>query len=76
MNKRLITGDVRSKTQGGRKKDCSYREVAAHLEIDISKMELTLLWLSDSMYLILKDEAFRIQALNNVKKRSKKLEYN
>ncbi|MCB9237384.1 MAG: helix-turn-helix transcriptional regulator [Flammeovirgaceae bacterium] len=42
--------------------------------LDSSEQELTVLWLSDSIYPIVKDETFGIKALDQVKKRLKKLE--
>jgi len=42
--------------------------------LDSSEQELTVLWLSDKIYLIVKDETYGIKALDQVKQRLKKLE--
>jgi Helix-turn-helix. len=42
--------------------------------LESSEQELTVLWLSDSIYPIVKDETYGIKALDQVKKRLKKLE--
>lgn len=42
--------------------------------LESSEQELTLLWLSDSIFPIVKDENYGIKALDLVKKRLKKLE--
>lgn len=42
--------------------------------LDSSEQELTVLWLSDKIYPIVKDETYGIKALDQVKQRLKKLE--
>lgn len=42
--------------------------------LETSEQELIVLWLSDRIYPIVKDETYGIKALNQVKKRLKKLE--
>lgn len=58
-----------------REKSCKREHILKLAKVlESSEQELTVLWLSDSIYPIVKDETYGIKALDQVKKRLKKLE--
>ncbi len=63
-----------SKIERG-EKSCKREHILKLVKLlDSSEQELMVLWLSDSLYLIVKDEEYGIRALDQVKKRLKKRE--